>query len=99
MELFFSSSPHNFEMASIEIGEIYFDDILSLLKPNVTINQALLYYNAVHKVKEGRNMKKAAVIFAVVFLITLAVPAACISLPQESGESELITMFNESSAE
>lgn len=44
-------------------------------------------------------MKKASVIFALVFLITLAVPAACISLPQESGESELITLFNESSVE
>lgn len=44
-------------------------------------------------------MKKASVIFAVVFLLTLAVPAAGISLPQESSESELITLFNESSAE
>lgn len=40
-------------------------------------------------------MKKAAVIFIVLFVLSLAVPAAaCINTGQENDTSELATLFN-----
>ena len=42
-------------------------------------------------------MKKAVIIFLVVFVLSLAVPAAaCIDTGTDSSTRELVTLFNES---